>query len=208
MNAEQGSKEWILERCGYASASRFSDILATIKSGGEAAGRRNYRTQLVTERLTGVPIEGYHNDAMQWGIDHEEEARHAIEIELGEVIQPAPFIKHRNYPWVGCSPDGLIGKDGGLECKCPFVSTIHIDTVQRNGVPPEHVAQIQGGMWVTGRTFWLFASYDKRMPGRLKLYTKRVERDEKYIKVLQDSVLQFLCEVEETYNRLLSISKT
>lgn len=206
MSAEQGTPEWMQERAGHATTSRFADILATIKSG-EAASRRNYRTHLVTERITGLPVETYHNTAMQWGNDHQEEARRAIENELGEIVQPSPFIKHPKHEWVGCSPDGLIGLDGGAEIKCPYVSTIHIETVQRDIVPSEYIAQIQGGMWVTGRSWWLFASYDKRMPGRLKLYTKRVDRDERYIELLQESVLLFLREVEEATERLLTYSK-
>lgn len=206
MSAEQGSLEWLLERAGHATTSRFADILATIKSG-ESASRRNYRTQLVTERITGLPVETYHNAAMQWGTDHQEEARRAIEDELGVIVQPSPFIKHPKHDWIGCSPDGLIGTDGGAEIKCPYVSTIHIETLQRGVVPSEHVAQIQGGMWVTGRPWWLFASYDKRMPGRLKLYTKRVDRDEGYIATLQKSVILFCNEVEEATSRLLALSK-
>jgi putative phage-type endonuclease len=206
MSAEQGTMEWLQERAGYATTSRFADILASIKSG-EAASRRNYRTQLVTERITGLPVETYHNAAMQWGNDHQEEARRLIEDELGEIVQPSPFIKHPQHAWVGCSPDGLIGADGGAEIKCPYVSTVHIETFQRDVIPSEHVAQIQGGMWVTGRSWWLFASYDKRMPGRLKLYTKRVDRDKQYIEVLQKSVLLFLREVEEATKRLLTFSK-
>src|SRR5258706_53092 len=206
MSAAQGSLEWLRERSGHATTSRFPDILATIKSG-EAASRRNYRTQLVTERISGLPVDTYHNAAMQWGNDHQEEARRAIEDELGEIVQPSPFIKHPHHDWVGCSPDGLIGADGGAEIKCPYVSTIHIETFQRDIIPSEHIAQIQGGMWVTGRSWWLFASYDKRMPGRLRLYTKRVDRDDGYIATLQKSVILFCNEVEEATSRLLALSK-
>src|SRR5689334_8048679 len=66
MNAPQRTDEWHLERLGCATASRFSDAIAKIKTG-EAATRKKYRIQLVTERLTGRPVMGYQNAAMMWG---------------------------------------------------------------------------------------------------------------------------------------------
>ncbi len=203
MSAEQGTPEWLAERAGHATASRFSDILAKIKTG-EAATRRNYRTQLVTERLTGLPVEGYKNAAMQWGLETEAEAREQIEIMLGHVIMKAEFEKHPKIKWVGCSPDGLIDSDGGCEIKCPFVSTVHVETLQE-GMPNAHMAQVQGAMWVTGRKWWLFVSYDPRMPEHLKLYSQVIKRDEEYIKMLQAEVSQFLLDTEQLYSKLFSM---
>ena len=64
----QGSVEWFQARCGKVTASRFKDVLAKIKVG-EAAVRRNYKAQIVVERLTGVAQETYTNAAMQYGIE-------------------------------------------------------------------------------------------------------------------------------------------
>ena len=43
---EQGTDAWRLQRCGLATASRFADVMATVKTG-ESADRRNYRAQLI-----------------------------------------------------------------------------------------------------------------------------------------------------------------
>ena len=67
---DQRTEDWFEARLGRATASRFKDVMLTIKSG-EAAGRKNYRAELVAERLTGVRDEGYTTAAMQWGIDNE-----------------------------------------------------------------------------------------------------------------------------------------
>jgi hypothetical protein len=80
----QGSDDWRLMRAGKVTASRFCDVMAKVKVG-EAASRRDYRWELLTERLTGLPCEGYTNKAMEWGTAHEPEAREAYEAETGDL---------------------------------------------------------------------------------------------------------------------------
>lgn len=195
----QQSPEWFAARLGKATASRFKDVLATIKTG-EAATRRNYRMQLVVERLTGQKEEGYTNAAMQWGNDNEPLARIAYEVKTGLLVTQADFVDHPTL-MAGASPDGLIGEDGGLEIKCPHQSAVHIETIQ-SGMPSEHMPQVQGAMWITGRKWWDFVSYDPRMPEHLQLYVQRIERDDKYIADLEAKVTAFLCEVESTIKQL------
>lgn len=195
----QRSVEWFQARCGKATASRFKDVIAKIKTG-EAAVRRNYKAQLVVERLTSVAQETYTNAAMQYGTETEPQARAAYEFKSDNLVTEVGFIPHSTLQ-AGCSPDGLIGEDGGVEIKCPFQSAVHIETLL-NGIPPEHIAQIQGSLWITGRQWWDFVSYDGRMPAHLQLYIKRVERDEKYITALETEVMVFLNEVSEVVNKL------
>lgn len=195
----QQSPEWFAARLGKATASKFKDVLATIKTG-EAATRRNYRMQLVVERLTGQKEEGYTNAAMQWGNDNEPLARIAYEVQSGLMVEQIDFIDHKEL-MAGASPDGLIGEDGGIEIKCPHQSAVHIETIQ-SGMPSEHMAQVQGAMWITGRKWWDFVSYDPRMPEHLQLYVQRIERDDDYIKNLELKVTAFLQEVEATIKQL------
>lgn len=202
MSAVQGSPEWLVERAGCATASRYKDILAKVKSG-EAAGRRNYRMALVTERLTGVPLETFTNAAMQHGTDHEPFAREAYEIQTGEDVQQVGFIKHPTLQWVGGSPDGCVGDDGLIECKCPYVSTVHVETLQ-NGMPAEHMAQVQGLLWITGRQWVDFVSFDPRMPEHLRLHVQRIKRDEEYIGTLEIEVRAFLKEVDHLHAKLMA----
>lgn len=201
MNAPQRSEAWLAERCGCATASRFSDVLARIKTG-EAATRRKYRMQLVTERLTGNPVQGYVNSAMQWGTETEPEARAAYEAERGVLVQETGFVKHPSMAWCGGSPDGTLEDDGLIEIKCPE-STTHLEWMTNGVVPPEHVPQIQGQMWVTGRQYVDFVSYDPRFPAHLQLFVVRVERDENYIDSLAVAVGDFLREVHAMHSKLM-----
>lgn len=194
----QGSDEWFAERCGFATASRFKDVLAKVKSG-EAAGRRNYRAQLVCERLTGRPAESYTNAAMEWGTATEPVARMAYEARTGNIVIETGFIKHDLIP-AGASPDGLVGDDGMTEFKCPNTAT-HIDTLLK-GMSPDHMPQVQGQMWITGRQWVDFVSFDPRLPERMQLHIQRIERDAEYIKTLEAEVIAFLSEVFDTIEQL------
>jgi hypothetical protein len=191
---QQRSDEWFAARCGKATASRFRDILATIKSG-EAADRRNYRAALVCERLTGKPDQGFTNSAMQWGTEQEPFARIAYMALTGHEVEEVGFFLHPEMA-AGASPDGFVGEDGGLEIKCPNKAT-HLATLLAGKMPPEHLPQVQGAMWITGRKWWDFVSYHPEFPEHLQLFVQRIERDDTYITQLALAVSLFLSEVDE-----------
>jgi putative phage-type endonuclease len=197
MNA-QGSEEWFAERCGLATASRFRDILAKTKTG-ESASRRNYRAQLVAERLTGRPAESYSNAAMEWGTATEPQARMAYEAATGLLAVEVGFRRHATL-MAGASPDGEIDSDGLIEIKCPNTAT-HIDTFL-NGMPTDHAPQVQGQLWITGRQWCDFVSFDPRLPERMQLHVQRVPRDDAYIKTLEAEIIRFLGEVDSLVGQL------
>ena len=194
----QGSPEWLAERDGKVTASRFKDILAKTKSG-PAASRKNYMAEKVLELLTGTVAESFTNAAMEWGTATEPEARQAFEAETGLLVEEVGFILLNDN--VGCSPDGFIGTYEGLEIKCPNSAT-HLETLLAGEMPSTHDGQVQGSMWITGRNVWHFVSYDPRFPEPLRLFHCVVERDEKYIATLAAEVEIFVQEMLDT-TRLL-----
>ena len=201
--AAQRSPEWFAVRAGKATASAFADILATVKAG-ESASRKNYRLQLVTERLTGLPSESFTNAEMRWGIDHEDEAREAYMAHTGTLVDESGFM-YRNYLEAGCSPDGLIDDDGMLEIKCPN-SVTHVEYMEADELPSKYVAQVQGQLWIAGRQWCDFVSFDPRMPEKLRLFVVRVERDDAYIQALKAEVLRFMGEVQDMEQRLRKVA--
>lgn len=202
INCEQGTEEWFAARVGIATASGFADILAKIKSG-EAATRRNYRAQLVVERLTKKPIPTFQSAAMRQGIEREPDARMAYMIKTGLVVEQVGFLRHEELE-AGASPDGLIEKDGGLEIKCPELAT-HLSYLKLNTEPPEYTAQIQGNLWISEREWWDFCSYNPDFPENLQLVIRRVYRNEAYIKTLADEVARFMDEVRAEQAEILSL---
>lgn len=201
----QGTPEWRAARCGIATASGFADVLATIKNG-EAAARRNYRAKLVVERLTGKVIDTFQSAAMKQGVEREPLARDAYMVHSGNLVQQVGFMRHDTLE-AGASPDGLIDDDGGLEIKCPELAT-HLAYLRLKAEPPEYTAQIQGCMWISGRAWWDFASFNPDFPPHLQLVVRRVPRDEKYIAGLALAVELFMGEVraEEAEIRALPMA--
>lgn len=199
--AAQGTAAWLFERVGFCTASRFKDVMAKLKSGKPSEKRESYMMELVVERITGQPQDHFTNSAMQWGTDSEPLSRMAYESATGALVEEVGFIKHPTIPLCGGSPDGLIGDDGGWESKSPYNSANHLYTLL-DGMPAEHMAQIQGLMWLTGRKWWDFQSFDPRLPAPLNRYCQRIERDDKFIAILEAAVIAFNAEVAEMVNRL------
>jgi putative phage-type endonuclease len=197
---EQGTHEWKLARLGHVSGSSVADVMAKGKSG-EAITRKKYKTRLVAERLTNEVSESYTNASMEWGVATEPMARQAYEVSHETFVDKTGFWKHPTIKWLGCSPDGLVGDDGLVEIKCPNTTT-HIDYLWADEVPSEYYKQIQCQLWVTGRQWCDFVSYDPRLPKKNQLFVKRCNRDETLIATMEVEVLAFLGEVEVMINIL------
>ena len=191
----QRSPEWFHARLGRLTGSRAADMLATIKSG-EAAARRDYRLQLVCERLTGQPQEsGFVNEAMQRGIDLEPMALGAYEALTGTLAQTVGFAAWADL-MVGCSVDGSIGDfEGILELKCPKSAT-HLEYLRSPTVPARYLSQITHNLWVTGAAWCDFLSYDDRFPAPLQTVLRRVRREDVDFDTYATAALKFLGEVD------------
>jgi hypothetical protein len=138
---------------------------------------------------------------MQWGTETEPQARMAYEAYKNVLVDEEGFIDHPTIANFGCSPDGLIGVDGLIEIKCPNSKT-HIDTLLSGKAPSKYIPQMQTQMAVTGRQYCDFVSFDPRLPEDLQLFVVRVNRDDEYIAKLEEEVVAFLNEVEETVTKL------
>ena len=197
---EQGTVEWHLQRLGKVTASRIADVLSKGKSG-ESASRKNYRTELLVQRLTGQPGESFTSAAMEWGTATEPMARIAYEVAKGNFVEQVAFLDHPTIANYGCSPDGLVDKDGLIEIKCPNSSN-HIDYLLDDKPPAKYIPQMQCQMAVTGRQWCDFVSFDPRLPDDLQLFVVRLERDQEYIEAMEVEVKKFLSEVDEMFTKL------
>ena len=200
-NADQNTDAWLEQRAGKFTASRASDLMARTKSG-PSASRRNLLALLAVERLTGQPVDGYRNAAMERGIELEAEARDAYMFATGEVVTEAGFIVCPDLPNTGCSPDGLVDPDGLVELKCPASMAKHLDALLTGAHAQEYRWQLQHQMMVTGRAWVDAVSYDPRWPEHLQMATVRVERDEDAIAELRDAIKAADAEVESIVREL------
>lgn len=199
-SAAQGSDAWLKIRLGKVTASRVSDVVARTKTGW-GASRANYAAQLVVERLTGEPQESYQNAAMLHGIETEPHARAAYEFQTDATVTQVGFIIHPRIELSGASPDGFVGDDGLIEVKCPQSGT-HIETLLGREVPGKYLTQIQWQLACTGRAWCDFVCFDPRMPESMRLFVRRVHRDDVMIADLEKNVRDFLAEIESTLRQL------
>ena len=183
-NCEQNTPEWHLARMGIPTASSFADVLTKGRDGkSDGLTRRTYLHKLAGEILTGQPMEMVRTFDMERGHAMEPEARDLYVLETGAVLEKVGFVRRGR---VGCSPDSLIGKDGGLEIKTKAPHLL-IDTILKDEFPAEHKAQVQGTLWITDREWWDLECYWPGMPK----FIKRAYRDEAYIATLASEIERF-----------------
>lgn len=187
---EQGTDEWFECRKGIPTASKF----ATVMAKGEGKTRSEYMRKLAGEILTGELGEQFSNGYTERGNAMEDEARQAYAFLEDAEIRRVGFIRNGNK---GASPDSLVGLNGGLEIKTA-AAHIQIDRLDRDRLPPEHKAQVQGNLWVSEREWWDFVSYWPKLP----VLTVRVPRDEEFIKTMADEVERFNDELAELVERV------
>ena len=194
IDIKQGSAEWFAARLGKATASRVADIMAKSKSG-YSTSRANYMAQLLVERLTGVPTEGYTNSAMQWGIDNEPAARLAYSFMQDVDVEEVGFAEHPAINDAGGSPDGLVGRDGLIEIKCMLTAN-HVEQLLGAEIPGKYVGQMQFLMACTQRDWCDFVSFDPRMPEHMQIVIKRLPREDIFIGDIEREVRTFLGELQ------------
>lgn len=201
---EQRTDEWLQARVGKVTASGFKHVIDRTKAGKRSADGTKYLWQQVIERLTGQPAPVARTVAMQWGTDQEPAALQAYNEAHLVSIEAVGFVQHPTLA-VGCSPDGLVTEDmaatGLVEIKCPFNSANHLET-WLSGMPEEHMAQVQGQMWLTQREWCDFVSFDPRMPADLQLYTQRIKGNPEFQAKLEREIIAFSAEVDEIVGRL------
>jgi putative phage-type endonuclease len=203
---EQGTPEWHQLRCGKVTASRVADIVRKVKSGGVSASRQRYLGELVAERLTGCPTVGFKSADMEWGNANEDNARQFYAFMNDVTLETIAFVPHPTIEMAGASPDRLVGADGLVEIKAPAIHT-HIETLLTGEIEPDYQKQMCWQMACTGRQWVDLVSYEPRLPENLRMFTKRVHRDETAIKAMEAEVEKFLAEVEDTIRQLQRLER-
>lgn len=195
LDVEQQSAEWNAARRGIPTASCFDKIITT---GGKSSTQgQKYLWQLAGERIAGTSEEGFKSAYMQRGNDVEAEAREFYELIMDCTVQRVGICYPDASKRYSCSPDGLVGNDGGIQIKCPSMA-VHVGYLLENKLPTEYFTQIQGELLCTGRKWWDFISY---YPG-IKPLIIRVERDEAFISKLKDALDAFCAELETVVKKI------
>lgn len=206
--APQRSDAWRLARAGRLTASVAGEMLATVKNGGEAAGRRNLRTRLVLERLTGKPQEReFDNAHMERGRELEPLIADRYEQEQGVLLTHVGLLVHPTL-MAGASPDGLVLRDAGLvegvvEIKSR-IPALHLEALTR-GIPAKALPQLTHLMWLIDSAAWVdYVSYCADFPEALQFHRMRLTRADFAgdLALYGEAVETFLAEVDAEVEKI------
>ena len=148
---------------------------------------RGLTITIAAERITGhvVPTPMTHD--MFRGVEEEPLAREVYAEHFGVTVEEIGYmVRDEGGTRIGYSPDGLVGDDGLIEIKSRLPKK-HIVTILDDQVPPENMAQIQAGLWVTGRQWCDYVSYC----GGMRLWVTRVIPDRAWFAAIEKAAAQF-----------------
>jgi putative phage-type endonuclease len=205
IDEQQRSPAWFAARAGRLTGSRAADIMKSgRKPGLESVARRDYRLQLVAERITGTAApELFQTIDMQRGIALEPFAFARYEAVTGLLVRRTGFLSHNEY-MAGCSLDGDTNNFAGIvELKCPKLST-HLSYLdQPQTLPHEYQAQVQHNLWITGAAYCDLISFTDQLPKSKQLLRMRIERYDAEIPDYEEAALKFLSEVEAQFTNIM-----
>ena len=204
-NPLQQTESWFAERAGCLTASVAKAAILRNTKGQPYAAYETELRRIVGERFTKNMSNRFTSSAMQWGVDHEDEAREAYEIETGNIVDLVGFVRHPTIDWFGASPDGLVGKDGLLEIKCPETST-HIARIEAGVVPEEYKPQMLVQLLCTGRSWVDFVDYDPRIDDEfksLRLFIVRFEPTAEELETAKARCIEFLNDCQAHFEAAL-----
>lgn len=196
LEIEQNSPEWFAARCGIPTASEFDQLIDA--SGAPSKSRERYLYKVAGEAITKIPAETFQSFAMKRGSEMQEEARALYEVIYDCRVEKVGLCYHGNEKKIACSPDGLVGKKGALEVKCPIISTHVKYLLNKDLLLKDYFQQVQGQLFVTGLAWVDLISY---YPG-LKPLIIRVMPDGKFQIALKAELLKFCAEVEQIVEKI------
>lgn len=183
---EQGSDEWLAARAGIVTASTIGKLITPTLKVASNDTSRGLITTLAAERITGhvepMPV----NAHMIRGTEDEPVARdYYSRLNNVRVEEVGFMVREDNGIRLGYSPDGLIANNGLLEIKSRLQKA-QVQTVLADKVPAANMAQLQAGLFVTGRDWIDYVSYSAGMA----LYINRVNPDPDWFRVIADAATQ------------------
>lgn len=182
----QGSPEWHAARIGIPTASRFHEII-TPKTRKPSGSQGRYVAHLVAEWALGASLTAAASPYMERGKEFEAEAVAWYEMDRNVAVRRVGFCL-RDDGAAGCSPDGLVGDDGGLEIKTLGAEMHSYYLLNPERMESEYACQVQGNLYITGRSWWDLLAYHPTMPRLIR----RVKRDEAFIADLERELDGFI----------------
>ena len=199
IDVRQGTEEW--ERLRARPTASESGEFCTPAKGQYSKSATAYAAKIVTKRM-GMYTEPVPTQAMEWGTEHEADARAAYQIHTGTRVQEVGFILPDGTDAYGGSPDGLVGDEGLLEIKCPFTAEKVVYYHAKGTLPLEYKPQVQMLLLISGRPWLDFWAW---FPG-VKPFLLRVGADKEY-QTRQAECLLMLLETIDSIEKKMGLNK-
>jgi hypothetical protein len=196
---EQGSEQWVQARCGLLTASEFDRILTPTLKIASNVKERAHLWEMAAQRISGFVEPRYVSDAMLRGREDEVAARELYSQRYAPVTQCGLVTNNKWGFTLGCSPDGLVGRDGIIEAKSRDqrfqVQTVfeNLWTDKAKTIPEDYVLQVQGSLLVTERKWLDFISYSAGLP----MVVLRVYPDPVVHEAILDAASKFESRISE-----------
>lgn len=214
--AQRPEEEWLRQRLGMVTGSTFGKFVKTDRKGGFALSSGKVAEDLIYklawERLLkegsisdGLGRMSFSSAATTHGNDFEPMAVQKYQEVTGNEVQyTQSFMEYSE--WLGGTPDGFVDDDGIIEVKCPYNGGNHLRSLLTGEVyNPEYLYQIQGYLWMTGRKWCDFITYDPDLIDALQINIIRVERDDSTIagiSAVMDVVIERIKQIMEQIEQL------
>lgn len=152
-NLEQQSPEWFKVREGKMTASHATAI------GNCGKGLDTYINDLMSEYYSSGEKEYFGSKETDRGNEYEPIAREVYGFENNVTVDEIGFIEHDEY--VGCSPDGLVGEEGGIEIKSVGDKGYLKYLLEgEKAIDSSYNWQIQMNLLITSRKWWDLIIYN------------------------------------------------
>lgn len=192
---EQGTDEWFEIRKGKMTASNAQAI------GNNGKGLDSYIIELMSEYYSSEKKEQYTNDHIERGKELESIARNVYELENNVEVEQIGFIEYDKY--IGCSPDGLVNHDGGIEIKCiNDVAYFKLLLNREKEIDTKYIWQVQMCLLVTGRKWWDLCFYNPNYKESMVIF--RIEPDKEKHDALKKGFeigKNKIIEIQEIFNK-------
>lgn len=197
---DQGSPEWAVARQGVVTASEIGALVTPLFKTRTGEGVETYLAEKLCEKLIGWRPDEVNSYAIDQGKLNETTALPYYNFTQEQPARKVGFCVS-DCGRIGCSPDGLVGDEGGLEIKSPR-PPVHLKTYLRQEVPDDYIGQVHFSMFVTGRPWWDYLSFSRQgLPNVLI----RVQRDEAIIAKIRAALDPFLARLEDEFSKLFAM---
>lgn len=204
IDVAQNTPEWKNMRAGKFTSSKLGIVMANFpKVFGDPA--KKYAKIIAVEKIKKTPVESsFSNDHMARGHEQEPIARALYEAETFSTVDNGGFFCSDE---IGCSPDGLVMKDGVIEIKS-VIANIHYDNVKRQKIDPSYKWQCIGNLKFTGRDWIDFISYCADYPEGKQLFVHRGRKEEftEQFEMIDERIDEFMSLVRAMKEQILNSS--